>query len=109
MQSFVRFGLLVLFLLSCTATIHAQALTTNTIAGNGILGFAGDGGLATSASFSNPGGVALDAAGNVYVADTLNNRIRKISPTGIITTVAGGGAPFGTGFSGDSGTATLAE
>src|SRR6185295_8724922 len=86
MQSSIRFGLLVLFLLSCAATIHAQSLTTNTIAGNGILGFAGDGGLANSASFSNPGGVTLDAAGNIYVADTLNNRIRKITPAGIITT-----------------------
>jgi sugar lactone lactonase YvrE len=109
MQSCIRFGLLVLFLLSFTAAIHAQALTVNTIAGNGVLGFAGDGGLATSASFSNPGGVALDGAGNVYIADTLNNRIRKVSPTGVITTVAGGGTPLGTGFSGDSGLATLAE
>jgi DNA-binding beta-propeller fold protein YncE len=50
-----------------------------TVAGNGIYGFSGDGGAATSASLYNPNGVAVDAAGNLLVADTGNNRIRQVS------------------------------
>ena len=76
-----------------------------TIAGNGIPGFTGDGGPATSASLSFPYGVAFDSAGNIYIADTLNNRIRKVS-NGVITTIAGNGAA---GFSGDGGPATSAS
>jgi len=77
----------------------------STVAGNGTQGFSGDGGPATSASLANPWGVALDAAGNLYIADYRNNRIRKVSPTGIITTVAGGG----TAYPGDGGPATSAS
>src|SRR5205814_5553702 len=62
-----------------------------TIAGNGNAGFAGDGGPATAASLSGPMGVALDGAGNVFIADTTNHRIRKVSTAGIIRTVAGTG------------------
>jgi uncharacterized protein (TIGR03437 family) len=76
-----------------------------TIAGNGLDAYSGDGGPATSASLGTPIGIAIDAAGNVYVADGDNNRIRKITPNGIISTVAGNG---GEGFSGDSGPATSA-
>ena len=61
-----------------------------TLAGNGTLGFSGDNGTATNAHWSNPVGVAVDSAGNVYIADTLNNRIRKVS-NGVITTLAGTG------------------
>jgi sugar lactone lactonase YvrE len=66
-------------------------------------GFSGDGGPATAAALRSPYGVALDAAGNVYIADTGNHRIRKVSPDGIINTVAGGG------YSGDWGPATDAK
>ncbi len=64
--------------------------TITTLAGNGVQGFSGDGGPATSASLSSPQGVAVDAEGNVFVADPGTNRVRTIS-NGIITTVAGGG------------------
>jgi sugar lactone lactonase YvrE len=74
-----------------------------TVAGNGTLGFSGDNGPATNAQLSYPADVAVDAAGNLYIAD--NNRVRKVS-NGVITTVAGNGTP---GFSGDNGTATGAQ
>ena len=70
-----------------------------TVAGNGGSGFSGDGGPATSASLGFPGGVAVDASGNLHIARQFSTRIRKISPDGIITTVAGGKS----GFSGDGG------
>jgi trimeric autotransporter adhesin len=73
-----------------------------TVAGNGQAGYSGDGGLATSASLNNPAGVAVDASGNVFIADYYNNRVRKVASNGMITTVAGGG----TGDPGDGGSAT---
>jgi uncharacterized protein (TIGR03437 family) len=76
------------------------------IAGNGGQGFSGDDGPATSAALNDPAGIAVDAAGNVFFADKLNHRIRKISSEGIITTVAGKGGIAG--FSGDGGPATEA-
>ena len=83
-----------------------------TVAGNGTQGFSGDGGPATSASLAFPVAVAVDAVGNLYIADLYNNRIRKISTSGIITTVAGNGtknAQSGLGsYSGDNGPATSA-
>jgi streptogramin lyase len=78
-----------------------------TIGGTGSAGYSGDGGPATAARFSSPHGVASDPAGNVYVADPPNQRIRRIdATTGIVTTVAGTGA---SGFSGDGGPATAAR
>jgi sugar lactone lactonase YvrE len=78
-----------------------------TVTGNGVFGFAGDGGAATSASLSSPIGVALDGSGNLYIVDYLNHRIRKVTAaTGIITTVAGNGSPA---FAGDGGAATSAS
>ncbi len=79
--------------------------TISTIAGVGLVNFSGDGGSATSASLSQPIGVAVDAAGNLYIADSSNHRIRRVSPTGIISTVAGTGVA---GFSGDGGPALSA-
>ncbi len=63
-----------------------------TIAGSDPAGFSGDGGPAASARFNAPSGIAFDGAGNLYVADAQNQRIRKISPDGIVTTLAGNGA-----------------
>jgi trimeric autotransporter adhesin len=81
--------------------------TITTVAGNGQMGFSGDGGPATSAELNNPGGVAVDSQGNLFIADTGNNRIRMVSAsTGFITTIAGNGT---LGFSGDYGPATSAE
>ena len=80
-----------------------------TVAGNGTGGFSGDGGPATSASLGNsvggPQSIAVDAAGNLFIADTDNNRIRKVSADGMITTFAGDGT---VGFAGDGGPATSA-
>lgn len=75
-----------------------------TVAGVGLAGFAGDNGSATSALLDTPTGIAVDAAGNLYIADSRNHRIRKVAG-GVITTVAGTGVA---GFSGDGGPATAA-
>ena len=71
-----------------------------TVAGTGVAGYGGDGAAATAATLNNPVGVAVDGMGNVYIADALNHCIRKVSTSGIITTVAGTGTA---GFSGDGG------
>jgi len=75
-----------------------------TVAGNGGASL-GDNGPATGAGLNGPLGVAVDVAGNLYIADSFNNRIRKVS-NGVITTVAGNGQP---GFTGDNGPATSAK
>ncbi|HVX63285.1 MAG TPA: DUF4214 domain-containing protein, partial [Pirellulales bacterium] len=78
-----------------------------TVAGNGLTGFNGDGGPATAAEFDNPTGISVDSSGNLFIADSGNNRIREVNlATGIITTVAGNGTA---GFSGDGGPAAEAE
>jgi uncharacterized protein (TIGR03437 family) len=87
-----------------------QQYTISTIAGNGTAGFTGDTGAATSAQLSSPDGIAFDSSGNLYIADSVNQRIREISG-GTINTVAGNGTA---GYSGDvakgvTGTATDAE
>jgi len=78
--------------------------TITTVAGNGSSGYSGDNGPATSARLNYPAGVAVDSAGNLYIADTGNNSIRKVS-NGLIATVAGNGTA---GFSGDNAAATSA-
>jgi sugar lactone lactonase YvrE len=77
-----------------------------TVAGTGTSGFSGDGGQATAAQLYTPQAVALDGAGNFYIADSRNNRVRKVTPGGIISTVAGTGS---SGFSGDGGQGTAAQ
>jgi len=79
--------------------VSASGIIT-TFAGLGSYGFLGDGGPATSAELAAPSGVAVDASGNLFIADTNNNRIRKVSASGVITTVAGNGTA---GYSGDGG------
>ena len=83
--------------------------TLTLIAGNSRAGFSGDGGPAVSAQLSSPQAVALDSAGNLYIADSLNNRVRKVDPTGVITTFAGNGNVSVPGFWGDTGPATDAN
>lgn len=79
----------------------------STLAGTGTAGYSGDGGQATLARLNEPTGVCVDASGNVYVADLLNHRIRKISPSGIITTIAGTGTGASTGDGGMAAAASL--
>ena len=78
----------------------------STIAGTGMHGFAGDGGPAAQARLSLPRGVAVDADGSLYIADYQNHRIRRVDPSGIISTVAGTGER---GFGGDGGPAAQAR
>lgn len=85
--------------------------TITTVAGNGIVGFSGDNGPATAAKLNQPRGLCVDSSGNVFIADTKNHRIRKVTIAGIITTVAGsGGNTFcvTNQFAGDGGPATAA-
>ena len=86
----------------------STTLTIDTVAGGAVAGSgAGDGGLATRATLNNPSGIAIDASGDIFIADTLENRIREVNgTTGVITTVAGNGTG---GSSGDGGPATAAQ
>jgi len=92
--------------------IDAKGVIT-TVAGNGNFagsgkgGFSGDGGAATAAELNQPYGVAIDGAGNLYIADTVNYRVRRVNAaTGVIATIAGNGMA---GYGGDGGAATSAE
>jgi uncharacterized protein (TIGR03437 family) len=77
-----------------------------TVAGDGTAGYSGDGGPAANAELNGPVGLAVDGAGNLYIADSFNARIRMVSPSGIIRTIAGNG---GARYSGDGGPATSAQ
>jgi sugar lactone lactonase YvrE len=90
---------------SCIRKVNTNGIIT-TVAGNGTWGYSGDGGAATNAQLHFPYGVAVDASGNLFIADTSNHRIRMVSTNGIITTVAGNGTG---GYSGDGGAATNAN
>jgi sugar lactone lactonase YvrE len=83
--------------------IHRGTITT--VAGNGAMGFCGDGGPAVNACLSSPVGIAVDTGGNLFIADTNNHRIRQVDISGTIYTVAGNGTP---GFCGDGGPAISA-
>ncbi len=93
-----------------TMNYRVRKIDTNgiisTVAGTNTAGYSGDGGAATNASLSRPIGVALDASGNLYIADGLDNCVRMVNASGIITTVAG---TNGAGYSGDGGAATNAS
>jgi len=78
----------------------------STIAGNGAIGYSGDGGSATQAALNYPYGIAVATDGSLYINELLKTRIRRLGPDGIITTVAGNGI---SGFSGDGGPATQAS
>jgi len=87
--------------------VAAATGVITTIAGTGAFGFAGDGGAATAASLNQPAGVAIDGAGNLYIADRDNFRVRMVEAgAGVIRTVAGTGVP---GYTGDGGPATNAR
>jgi len=87
--------------------VHVAPGMITTYAGNGTLGYSGDGGAATAARLKNPEGVAIAPNGDLYIADTDNHVIRRVSfVTGVISTVAGTGNP---GYSGDGGAATAAK
>ncbi len=99
----IAFGLILAAQLCAGVTGSVPAYTINTVAGSSNVG---DGGPATAASLSDAEGVAVDSAGDVFIADANDHRIRKIAPDGTISTVAGDGFP---GFSGDGGPASAAR
>jgi hypothetical protein len=80
--------------------------TITTVAGTGKAAYSGDGGSATSAALHTPSGVTIDGSGSLYIADTGNSVVRKVTSAGSISTVAGSGKA---GYTGDSGPATSAE
>ncbi len=90
---------------NCIRKVDTSGIIT-TIAGNGTGGFTGDGGPASAAELNNPIGLAFDTAGNLFIVDAGNFRIRKVNSLGIISTIAGNGI---SGNSGDGGPATAAE
>jgi len=86
--------------------INSSGIISATIGGGGLFGYGGDGGPATLAKFHQPTGLAVDHNGNIYIADNLNYRIRKVNTSGIITTIAGTGI---SGYNGDNIPATSAQ
>ena len=103
-QKLICFLLLALIAVAPLSVLHGQIIST--VAGNGTYGYSGDGGQATAASLTGPNGIAFDGAGNMYIAGGGNNVIRKVTPAGIISTIAGTGIA---GFFGDGGYATSAR
>ncbi|MGE0126502.1 MAG: Ig-like domain-containing protein [Blastocatellales bacterium] len=92
---------------AATVTVNTTASSVLvTSAGTGVTGFSGDGGQSVAATFSGPLRPTFDSAGNLYICDFNNNRIRKIAPNGVITTIVGNGSR---GFSGDGGQAVAAQ
>jgi sugar lactone lactonase YvrE len=101
-----RIALSIMFFLVLSLVSFAQSGLISTAAGNGTAGFSGDGGPATAAQLRTPSDVAVDSAGNLYISEVGNRRIRKVTPTGVITSVAGNG---NYGFAGDGGPAVGAQ
>lgn len=99
-------NLLVADIFNCRVRkIHATTGIITTVAGNGICAYGGDGGQAINASLNFPAGLFVDLQGNLFIADQLNNRIRKVEASGVITTIAGNGTAA---FCGDGGPAITA-
>ena len=86
-------ALAIIWLAGTPDRVDAQvpSSTITTVAGNGSIGFSGNGGQATSAMLNYPGGVAVDSAGNLFIGDYENMRVRKVTPAGVISTYAGNG------------------
>jgi sugar lactone lactonase YvrE len=103
---FLSFISLNLTWLPTPAVSRSNVGRIETLAGNGQFGFSGDGGPAALAQMGTIQGLTVDSAGNVYLSDVSNHRVRRIDRTGIITTIAGTGAP---GFNGDQRPATTAQ
>src|SRR5437016_4530659 len=107
-----RLGAAVAAVLAAAACVGAAArasgpgATITTVAGTGTGAYSGDGGRATSAALNFTLGVAVDSSGDLFIADAMNNRIRKVDPAGVITTVVGTGSA---GYSGDGGSAASAQ
>jgi len=95
----------IVFFLFFFSALNTSAQVIITFAGTGSVAYSGDGGPATIAQLMTPSGVAVDTAGNIYITDQNNSRIRKVNPAGIITSIAGNGTA---GYSGDGGLATNA-
>jgi sugar lactone lactonase YvrE len=100
-----RWVAMAMFAVGSMASLGSRAQTIDTVAGTGVAGYSGDGGAATSAQLEYPSDVVFDAAGNLIIVDWYNHRIRRVTPDGIITTIAGGG----TNGLGDGGPATSAK
>lgn len=97
---------IILVTLLAAISQHSFAQNITNFAGTAVAGYGGDGGPASAAQFNSPGYIIYDHSGNLIISDWSNNRIRKISTSGIITTIAGTGAP---GSMGDGGPATAAQ
>jgi trimeric autotransporter adhesin len=107
MNKIKRVGLMFFCLALPIAIGFAQSNSLiSTVAGNGTAGFTRDGGPAIAAQIGHATGIAVDSAGNLYIADYENSRVRKVAPDGTISTVAGNGTP---GYGGDGGPATAAQ
>src|ERR1051326_7079540 len=90
--------------------VDARTGVISTVAGSGEKGYSGDGGPATAAALNEPYGIVLDRAGNLYIADRLNRRVRRIdAASGVISTLAGTGEPAYSGDGGPAARAGLAE
>ena len=107
-HSFAALSLIGIVTLVNPVACYGQGYTISTVAGSGTYGPLGDGGPATSAYLSSPYSVAVDATGNLFIADSSKNVIRKVSPGGTISTIAGDASQYG-GYSGDGGPAVDAQ
>src|SRR4051812_38504130 len=107
MQSTNRVFILIALFLFAGRAMAQQPSELTVAAGTGTAGYSGDGGAATAAQLNGPYDVDVDGAGNLYIAEWYNSRIRKVNAsTGVITTIAGTGGRF---FSGDGDGATSAD